>query len=495
MIRIPRRLFALVIAALVSCKVATAEPWLPPGNTQLRLDLQWLNDAGVIDMPGSTWPLSWGDVHSAIAGLDGPLSETGDGHSLSRVKSNARWASAIDDPLFFLGLSLADSPRFIRSFENTPRDEAEVMAGFTWMGEVFAVNLNASLVKDSIDGDEFFPDGTYLGIALGNWMISAGWQERWWGPGHDGSLILSTNSRPNPGISIQRNRSMAFESKWLSWIGPWSITSFMNLLDDDREVDDALLFGLRVAFKPVASLEIGLSRTAQWCGDGRPCDFEAFGNMLLGKDNQGVNVDPDEEPGNQLAGFDVRWALPKDIPVALYMQWVGEDGRDEQAIPGSWLRQFGVEFWGTFGDSNHRTHFEVSDTACHEGGFGFSDIKPDCAYEHSIYQTGYRYKQKSMGHGIDGDGLSYSLGSTFVRSRGRSWNLLLRYMEINRVGTQGPTHTISTTSQELADIQLTHNRVTSIGRFYFGLGYSRLDDDASETTTDDVEAFLQWSTQ
>lgn len=485
--------FALL--AILAGKLAAADPWLPPGDTRVRLDLQWLNDTGVIDMPGTAWPIAWGDVYAATTGLDATVQSDLIREILSRVKADARYAESIGEAQFSFGLGVADSPRFIRSFENTPRNDAELYAGFAWTGEMFAVNLSAALVDGSVDGDKFYPDGTYLGMALGNWMLSAGWQERWWGPGHDGSLILGTNARPNPGIAIQRNQSRPFESKWLSWIGPWSLTSFMNRLDDEREIEDALLFGVRFSFKPLDSLEIGLSRTAQWCGDGRPCDFEAFINMLLGNDNRGVNIDPDEEPGNQLAGIDIRWALPKAIPVALYMQWIGEDGRNEQAIPGSWLRQFGVEVWGSFGDVLHRTHVEVSDTACREGGFGFSDIKPDCAYEHSIYRTGYRYKQKSMGHGMDGDGLSYSLGSTLVQSRGQSWNLLLRYMEINRVGVQGPTHTISATSQELADIQLTHDRLTTYGRFYFGLGYSRLDDHASTTTTDDLELFVQWSTR
>jgi hypothetical protein len=84
-----------------------------------------------------------------------------------------------------------------------------------------------------------------------------------------------------------------------------------------------------------------------------------------------------------------------------------------------------------------------------------------------------------MGHRMDMVGLSYSIGSTLVQSRGHRWNLLLRYMEINQAGVQGP-HTISAKSQELSDIQLTHNRLTSIGRFYFDL---------------DDEAFLLWSTQ
>ena len=108
--------------------------------------------------------------------------------------------------------------------------------------------------------------------------------------------------------------------------------------------------------------------------------------------------------------LDIRWALPKQIPVSLYVQWIGEDGWNETALPGSWLRQIGIEVWGSIGGLRHRTHLEVADTACHEGGFGSADIKPNCAYNHSIDQTGYRYNNKVVGHGIDGDGLSYSVG-------------------------------------------------------------------------------------
>jgi hypothetical protein len=461
---------------------------------RLRHDLQLLDDAGLIDLPLTSWPLSWGDISAAV--LDTSLVQGTEGVSaaLQRVRGQARDAARIRNNLFNITASLSDDPRFIRSFENTPRADAELIASWSWVGEIFAWKLQGALVDDAVDGDYWRPDGTYLGLALGNWMLSAGWQDRWWGPGRDGSLILGTNARPTPGIALQRNNSRPFDSKWLSWIGPWSLTTFMNLMDDEREIEDTLLFGIRVSFKPIDTLEIGLSRTAQWCGDGRPCDFKAFTNMLLGRDNRDVNVDPSEEPGNQLAGYDIRWALPAGIPLALYVQGIGEDGRNATALPGSWLKQVGIEVWGSLAGLQHRTHFEVSDTACHEGGLGFADIKPNCAYNHDIYLTGYRYKDKALGHGMDGDGLSYSLGSTLVQSGGYGWNVLIRYMEINRVGAPNPRHTISATPQELVDVQLTHNRETSIGRFDIGLGYSRLDDSASSTSSNEVSGFIQWST-
>jgi hypothetical protein len=327
-------------------------------------------------------------------------------------------------------------------------------------------------------------------------LLTAGWQDRWFGPGRDGSLILSNNARPSPGVAIQRRQSIPFTSKWLSWIGPWTLTSFMTVLDDERVVEDTWLFGLRGSMRPLPGFEFGISRTAQWCGEGRPCELSTFVDLLLGNDNQGVNVNPEDEPGNQLGGFDMRWSLPAGIPLALYLQWIGEDGRSGGGGKvGSWLRQVGVEYWGMLGSSRFRTHFELTDSMCREGGYGFSDEKPNCAYEHYIYRTGYRYKGRSLAHPADGDSLSYSVGATLVQAEGHSWNATLRYVEINRVGVPDDRHSLSPTPQRLADVLLTHRRETGFGLLDFGLGYQHLDDELSGNTDGDVEAFVRWTSR
>ena len=61
-------------------------------------------------------------------------------------------------------------------------------------------------------------------VPLGNvWPtpVSYGAMDRWWGPGWDGSLILSNNARPMPSLTIERNYSDA--SRWpvLRLFGPW----------------------------------------------------------------------------------------------------------------------------------------------------------------------------------------------------------------------------------------------------------------------------------
>ena len=487
-------------AVLLTAFGAQADPLARPGDLQLRHDIQLLADEGVINIPVTMWPIPWDDIDAALDAVSEAGFSSEAAQAISRLRLRARYELGDGGLRPRAWASVAAEPRVIRNFEDTPREEAQAGLEFGWAGRRFIGNVSATYAHDPVDGDEFRPDDTYLGMYLGNWIVSAGWQQRWWGPGNEGSIILSTNARPTPGIALQRNLSTPFKTKWLSWLGPWSLTTFMQQLDDERVVNDGLMWGFRFSFRPLRSLEISLSRTAQWCGDDRPCNGGTFWDLLTGNDNRGLNVGFEDEPGDQLGGFDVRWSLPKQIPVALYLQWIGEDRRTEGGpmIFGSFSRQFGAEFWGTMGELAHRTHIEVSEIGCRKGEFGFAEFIPDCGYEHSIYETGYRYEGRSMGHGIDGDSRSYSLGSTLVEPAGHTWNVTVRFMEINF--ENDPTkpiqfHSLTATPQDRADVQVSHVRETRFGRFHMGLGYSYLDDEATGVDTSDVTAFLQWSTR
>jgi hypothetical protein len=102
-----------------------------------------------------------------------------------------------------------------------------------------------------------------------------------------------------------------------------------------------------------------------------------------------------------------------------------------------------------------------------------------------------------MGHSIDGDGRSYSLGTTLVESDGHGWHLSMRYLELNRAGDPGLDirHTLAAAPTELVDAQLSHERLTRYGRFRFGLGASRLRDEGGGDSETDITGFLQWGTE
>ena len=62
------RTFLAFLAFLVSGALASAgEPWIAPGNTQVRHDVQLLVDSGVIDLPMSAWPIAASDLANALS--------------------------------------------------------------------------------------------------------------------------------------------------------------------------------------------------------------------------------------------------------------------------------------------------------------------------------------------------------------------------------------------------------------------------------------------
>ena len=45
------------------------------------------------------------------------------------------------------------------------------------------------------------------------------------------------------------------------------------------------------------------------------------------------------------------------------------------------------------------------------------------------------------------------------------------------------------------DVQISHDRITRMGRIYFGIGYGRIEDDFGGISEDDLKAFLRWSSR
>jgi hypothetical protein len=276
----------------------------------------------------------------------------------------------------------------------------------------------------------------------------------------------------------------------LSWLGPWDLAVHFGRFESDRHVPDARFFGMRFNFRPLPSLEIGLSRAAQWCGEGRPCGFDTFVDLFLGRDNVGdQGIDPANEPGNQLAGFDLRWAGRLfERPFAVYGQLIGED--EAGGFPSHYLGQFGIETGGMLGMRwSYRWFGELAATSC---AFHQSSEIFNCAYNHGIYETGYRYRGRAVGHGSDNDTRMLSTALVLADTEGTQWTALLRYAELNRGGSPDPRNSLTARPQDVASIDLTHARDFTYGRIEVGVGFERTDDEASGTVSNDGRAFLQW---
>jgi len=481
---------ATIITLALFTTTALASPVIQPGDLALRHDIQRLADYGIITGPVSTWPLAWGPIFADVGNADTSQLPPAVVDSLIRVKQRARWEVQTDVLSYNAKASVAEEPSRIRSFQSTPRESAEISAGLSYTSDWFAISLNGQAVDSPADGEDFRADGSMIGVVLGNYSFTANTLDRWWGPGWDGSLILSNNARPIPAISIDRNFTDPFKTKWLSWLGPWDLAVHFGQMESDRHVPNTRFFGMRFNFRPLPSLEVGLSRTAQWCGDGRPCGLDIFVDLLLGRDNIGdAGIGVDNEPGNQLAGLDFRWSLPFiKMPIALYGQFIGED--EAGGFPSRYVGQVGLEGSGYAMDRwSYRWYAEAAATSC---DFWKSDEIFNCAYNHGIYETGYRYRGRSVGHGVDNDTRMLSAGLVLIDAEESQWHALIRYGALNRGGSVDSRNSLTPTRQDIASIDVTHSRVFKYGQIDIGLGVEQVDDIVSDASSSDARAYLQW---
>ena len=480
----------LLVPFFLLCGFALAGPSIAPGDLALRHDIQRLADYGVLSGPVTTWPLSWGPIMSDLRTHSTAALPQDVMDALARVRARAQWQTSTDELRFKARASVAERPALIRSFQDVPREDGELGAGVSWTGDRFSIDLSASAVADPLDGKDYRADGSNIAIALGNYTIAASTMDRWWGPGWDGSLILSNNARPIPAITIDRNFTDPFRSKWLSWIGPWDMSLIFGRMEENRAVPNARFFGFRASFKPIPSLEVGLSRTAQWCGDGRPCGFDTFVDLILGKDNVGSDgISTGNEPGNQLAGIDIRWSLTLlRLPIAVYSQFIGED--EAGGFPSRYIGQVGIEGTGSHKDSwSYRWYMEASATTCN---FYESLERFNCAYNHSIYQSGYRYRGRVIGHGADNDAAIATIGLLLIDDDETSWQGLVRTGKLNRGGPPDLNHSLTPVPLDVVNVELVHSRIFSFGQLRIGVGYEQLDGNPAIPSSNEATAFIQW---
>jgi len=486
---------ATIAIALLLVRTASAGPWIDPGDAALRHDIQVLADAGVIPGPVSTWPLATADLVSAVSSVPAGLTQV-EQAALGRLRSKLRQAREVGTVQFLGHASAAEHPQKIRSFQDQPREDGEVGLGFDWTGERYAVRLQGQWVNDPEDGKKWRADGSYLGVALGNWMLAASTSERYWGPGWQSSLILSNNARPVPAFTLERNLTTPFETRWLSWLGPWDLAVLWGYLDDDRAIHDARVFSWRFNFRPLKSLEVGASVMGLWCGSGQDCGLDELGDMLTGSGGSGP---PEESEFDRLGGFDLRWSSRVlGTPFALYTHLIGEDfgdGSGRKVFPSKLLGQFGAETWGYHdGLGSYRFFMEWADSECDfslyrnvtgDGGGGL----PGCAYRNGKYRSGETYRGRSIAHSFDQDSSIYTLGGILNDVDDHSWYGTVAFGNINRRGAN--LSTVATNKTSYQAVQLIHSRPFGPLALGLGIGFEHRDDKVTNQTDDDVQAFME----
>lgn len=429
------------ITPLFFCPQLIAEPWVDTSNIFLRSNIQLLADQGLINTPVTTFPLMWHDIARDLKVIQLSNLTDREKNAYSYVSHQFRLAKQSRQTL---KANLATDTKRFAGYGDAFRDNNSVTLSSSFMTDSLAANITSSYTHSPDDGDKVRLDGSYIAAFVGNWVFSAGKQDRWWGPAWDTSLSLTNNARPMPALAISRKSAIGLDIPFTDHSIPWTVTSFMGIMDDDRVINDALLWGFRLNFKPAANWEVGITRLAQWAGDGRPHGLDTFWRVLKGEDNCGGNgptieeCQNGEEPGNQLAGYDIRWS--SNIlaqPLSVYFTMFAEDGdrKGGLSIFGEERYQLGVDTHINFLSNDWRVYLEATDTyaLCSDGvnGDGTSTIG-DCYYEHSTYKTGMRYNIRNIGSSYENDASTYVLGFISQGDGETNYEFKFRWLQLNK---------------------------------------------------------------
>ncbi len=226
----------------------------------------------------------------------------------------------------------------------------------------------------------------YGKVALGPVAFEVGKDSMQWGPGQHGGMLMTTHAEPLTLLKISNDQPILLPG-FLRLLGPMRGVYFVSELESNRTIPNAKLAGLRLNFKLTPNFDVGLNRTIMFGGQGNaPIDWKDYLQIFWPKNAQG------EE--NQLAGFDWAWRLPlpRFVParsMKFYGEWVGEDaGGFHQYAP-----LFGLKFVDLFkkgGNTDLRIEYVRT----------YMSEYPTTFYNHSIFQSGYTYKGRVIGHHV-----------------------------------------------------------------------------------------------
>ena len=412
-----------------------AKPWLDPGDVRLRHELQLLSDSGLLTAPISAWPLSSKDIEANLKApkkgevLKPQLQYTVDSIKHRLVEEDYRKG-------YKLEVKARTKELLIRDFSGEGRDKGSVAYDGEWGSPNIDLRLKASIVdKSSHPNDKTFRlDESYIAGDIGNWKFTVGQQSRYWGPGWDGSLILSNNARPFPSISMENVLSKAESDDFflLRWFGHSKFHAFVGQLESDRAIPNAKIIGTRLTIRPHESFEVGLHRTLQWGGKGQDESFSDFVDTVFGV---GSNTADDRLSGNSIAGIDARWNLPfggKSKHYSLYIQQIAEDRSKALSFTEQVFMLGGsVAGYSDKLNGSWRAYIETTDTST--GSYKGKE-RSNIAYNHNLYTDGYRFQDVSLGYGVDSDSKVVSAGMILNQSNGDFWRGWVKHAKLNEDG-------------------------------------------------------------
>jgi membrane-associated phospholipid phosphatase len=191
----------------------------------------------------------------------------------------------------------------------------------------------------------------YVGMEIGNWQITFGKQENWWGPDEGGAMLFSNNAEPIAMLKINRTKPFTLPG-FLSRLGPISAQYFLGRKSGDHWLfssttgftgtwaqplaDQPFISGEKVSIKLSRNLEAGFTVTDLFAGAGEPMTLSRWLRAIIPVQNGAPGTSSDA--GDARGGFDFSYRIPG---LRNTLTWYGDGFTDDEPSP----------LWGAFSKS------------------------------------------------------------------------------------------------------------------------------------------------
>jgi hypothetical protein len=194
-------------------------------------------------------------------------------------------------------------------------------------------------------------------VGLGDWALSFGQEEMWWGPGHFEATSQSNNASPIPGFRLQNIHPTQLPG-FLRYLGPFRLQVFFGRLDAGRTPSRApgsailatfarpWIDGQVLAFKPLPTFEWGITHTIMFGGAGNN-NYTTLG--FLGRATGLATGSISQGNTNSRGGVYLKFIFPRLRNSILFVETLGEDNlTNEVPLIGRVLPFLAVTYHGGY---------------------------------------------------------------------------------------------------------------------------------------------------
>jgi len=244
--------------------------------------------------------------------------------------------------------------------------------------------------------DEILPTQSFVYLGYKYAQLDIGYREHWYSPFEDNAMLLSTQAKTTPSITISNVEPItSFKIRYDMFISQMTEQSGIRkgnydpINGNDFSPGKPYLFGLHTSFAATENLTIGLSRLMQFGGGPRSVTLKDFAEGFFkpgSKDNlttsEAEEFDTDYELGDQLGSitFEYNSSL-YSLPFELY----GEVALEDTLGGGSRNNAYSFGLYLPFIANDHSLRFEHSNLQ-------------QSWYANSIYKDGNRNSGNVIGH-------------------------------------------------------------------------------------------------